>query len=107
MSLHLSSHGNGLGAFHQGFLYPLRPSINRTAAFRDIEQALQDAAARFPSAGPAFVSTLRPNRLQPWEDLLPDRPALGGEVSSLAGLPGLTLATVNDIRQHWSDSQRL
>ncbi|HER63608.1 MAG TPA: peptide ABC transporter permease, partial [Desulfobacteraceae bacterium] len=102
VSLHLSSHGTGLGAFHQGFLYPLRPTINRTAAFRDIEQALQDSAELLPATAPAFISTLRPNRLQPWEDLLPDRPALGGEVSSLAGLPGLTLATTSDIRQHWS-----
>jgi len=102
VSLHLSSHGAGLGAFHQGFLYPLRPTINRTAAYRDIEQALQDSAALLPAESPAFVSTLRPNRLQPWQDLLPDRPALGGEVSSLAGLPGLTLATTSDIRQYWS-----
>ena len=51
-----------------------------------------------PATSPVFVSTLRPNRLRPWQDLLPDRPALGGEVSSLAGLPGLTLATTSDIR---------
>ncbi|GAB4340359.1 MAG: hypothetical protein Kow0089_13930 [Desulfobulbaceae bacterium] len=102
ISLHLSSHGTGLGAFHQGFLYPLRPTINRTGAYRDIEQVLQDAVSAGVAESVPFVSTLRPNRLQPWEDLLPDRPALGGEVSSLAGLPGLTLATISDIRPHWS-----
>jgi hypothetical protein len=103
ISLHLSSHGNGLGAFHQGFrYYPLRQRINRTAAFRDIEKALQEAAAELPVTSPTFVSTMRPNRLRPWEDLLPDRPALGGEVSCLAALPGFTLATTGDIRQHWS-----
>jgi len=103
ISLHLSSHGNGLGAFHQGFLYyPLRPRINRTAAFRDIENALQEAAAALPATSPAFMSTLRPNRLRPWQDLLPDKPALGGEVSSLAALPGFTLTTIGDMRQHWS-----
>jgi hypothetical protein len=31
ISLHLSSHGDGLGAFNQGFLYPLKPTINRVA----------------------------------------------------------------------------
>jgi hypothetical protein len=103
ISLHLSSHGSGVGAFHQGFLYhPLLPRINRTPAFRDIETALQDAAAVLPPGSPVFVSTLRPDRLLPWQDLLPDKPALGGEVSSLAALPGLTLATVDDIRQYWS-----
>jgi hypothetical protein len=101
ISLHLSSHGRGLGAFHQGFLYhPMRARINRTAAFRDIEDALQESAAGVE--GPEFVSTLRPNRLRPWEDMLPDRPALGGEVGSLAALPGFTLATIGDIRQYWS-----
>lgn len=103
ISLHLSSHGSGLGAFHQGFMYyPLRPRINRTAAFRDIENALQKAASASLATNPVFVSTLRPNRLRPWEDMLPDKPALGGEVSSLAGLPGFTLATIGDMRQYWS-----
>lgn len=101
VSLHLSSHGTGLGAFHQGFLYPLRPDINRTAAFRDIEHALQQTAAEQPVNSPVFVSTLRPNRLRPWQDMLPDRPGLGGEVSTLASLPGLTLATISDIRADW------
>ncbi len=101
ISLHLSSHGNGLGAFHRGFLYPLRPIINRTAAYGDLETTLQQAAASFPGSGLRFVSTLRPDRLQPWQDMLPDRPQLGGEVSSLAGLPGITLATTDDLRSLW------
>ena len=101
LSLHLSSHGYGLGAFHRGFLYPLRPIINRTAAFRDIDAALLASAAKTPVAAPTFVSTLRPNRLQPWQDLLPDKPKMAGEVASLAGLPGLTLATIGDLRSNW------
>ncbi len=101
ISLHLSSHGDGLGAFHQGFLYPLRPRINRTSAFREIHQVLEQTAAATPVGAPVFVSTLRPNRLFPWQDLLPDKPQLGGEVSSLAGLPGLTLATTGDLRSAW------
>jgi len=101
VSLHLSSHGYGLGAFHRGFLYPLRPIINRTAAFRDIDAALLASAAKAPVSAPIFVSTLRPNRLQPWQDLLPDKPKMAGEVASLAGLPGLTLATTGDLRSNW------
>ena len=101
VSLHLSSHGYGLGAFHRGFLYPLRPIINRTAAFRNIEKSLQQTAAGAPVSAPVFVSTLRPNRLQPWQDLLPDKPKMAGEVASLAGLPGLTLATTGDLRNNW------
>ncbi len=105
VSLHLSSHGSGLGAFHSGFLYyPLRSTINRTAGFHDIDTALQAAAKGFAGAEETtvpFVSALRPNRLKPWQDLLPDRAKMGGEVASLAGLPGLTLATTADLRIHW------
>ncbi len=99
ISLHLSSHGSGLGAFHQGFLYPLRPTINRTAAFREIDSALGEAAARQETT--PFVSALRPNRLQPWQDFLPDKPKMAGEVATLAGLPGFTLATTGDLRFRW------
>jgi len=101
LSLHLSSHGSGLGAFHQGFLYPLRSIINRTAAFRSLDSALITAAAGAPEELPAFISTLRPNRLLPWQDLLPDKPQMAGEVSNLAGLPGITLATTEDLRETW------
>jgi len=101
LSLHLSSHGSGLGAFHQGFLYPLRSIINRTAAFRTLDSALIKAASRAPVELPTFISTLRPNRLLPWQDLLPDKPQMAGEVSNLAGLPGITLATTEDLRNTW------
>lgn len=101
ISLHLSSHGSGLGAFHQGFLYPLRPIVNRTSAFRDLDRILLKAAKNSSSKLPPFVSTLRPNRLISWQDLLPDKPQMGGEVSSLAGLPGITLATIEDQRNNW------
>ena len=101
ISLHLSSHGSGVGAFHQGFLYPLRPIINRTAAFRTLDSILLQAAADAPASLPTFISTLRPNRLQPWQDLLPDKPQMAGEVSCLAGLPGITLATTQDLRTSW------
>lgn len=103
VSLHLSSHGSGIGAFERGYLYhPLRQRIDRTNGFRNIDQSLHDAAAHLPVTLPVFVSTLRPNRLQPWEDLLPDKPQLGGEAVALAGLPGFTLATTGDMRSHWA-----
>ena len=102
VSLHLSSHGGGLAAFNRGFLYyPLRSIINRTSGYRDLHEALRQAAAGAPADSPSFISTLRPDRLNPWQDLLPDRPQLGGEVSALAGLPGLTLATTDDLRSAW------
>jgi hypothetical protein len=33
VSLHLSSHGDGIGAFNRGFLYPLKPTIKRVTPY--------------------------------------------------------------------------
>ncbi|WP_051309227.1 FtsX-like permease family protein [Desulfogranum japonicum] len=100
VSLHLSSHGDGLAAFNQGFMYPLRERINRTGSYREFHQILHQAVSQEKTPFP-FISTLRPDRLHPWEDLLPDKPHLGGEVTALAGLPGITLATTGDSRCWW------
>ncbi len=100
VSLHLSSRGSGLGAFERGFLHQFRPRINRTAAYLDIHHTLVSTAEKNPEI--SFISALRPDRLRPWQDLLPDHPWLGSEVSALAGLPGFTLTTINDRRPYWS-----
>ena len=104
ISLHLSSHGNGFGAFNQGWLYSLKPEINRVGAYAEVDQALQEAAsavAENGKTGSMLKDTLRPSSLRSWQSWLPDRPAMGGEVSALAGFHGLTLATVNDARSFW------
>jgi len=99
VSLHLSSHGSGFGAFNQGWLYPLKPSINRSAPYTQIEQILKNGAETDNLT--LFQDTLRPNRLIPWQSYLVDQPAMGGEVSALAGYLGLTFATVYDARYRW------
>jgi hypothetical protein len=104
VSLHLSSHGDGFGAFNYGWLYPLRPRINRVPAYAVLEQALQQAAPdaeRAASAPGMFKDTLRPNQARSWQTYLPDKPALGGEVFALAGIHGITLATTADARPAW------
>ena len=105
VSLHLSSHGTGFGAFNNGWLYPLKSNINRTSAYRHIDTLLNNAAKREINGKTLqmvlYQDTLRPNRLTPWQSYLPDRPALGGEVSALAGLPGFTFATLFDARSSW------
>jgi hypothetical protein len=104
VSLHLSSHGDGFGAFNYGWLYPLRPRINRVPAYAALVEALQDGARRMdPGSGVAemFKDTLRPSRLRPWQSYFLDRPALGGEVTALAGYHGITFATTGDARAAW------
>jgi hypothetical protein len=106
ISLHLSSHGDGLGAFNQGWLYALRPqrAAARIAPYSMLEEVLRQTAAEVEAElelPPLFQDSLRPSRLRSWESYLPDHPQMGGEVSALAGLHGLTLATTHDVRDDW------
>jgi hypothetical protein len=104
ISLHLSSHGDGVGAFNYGFMYDLKPQINRTAIYAPINRLLNSLSKEVEKElglTELFQDTLQPSPLRPWQSYLPDRPALGGEVSALAGFLGLTLATLNDARPFW------
>lgn len=104
ISLHLSSHGDGVGAFSRGFLYPLKPTINRVTPYSRLDEVLRQAAAEVQQqlgVKGFFHDTLRPNHLKPWQSFFIDRPLLGGEVASLAGYLGISLATTNDARRAW------
>lgn len=102
-SLHLSDKGDGIGGFTYGYHYDLRARIDRVRAYGDIEDALNEAAEAVgldEKSGGIYRDTLRPNRLQPWRNFFPSKPALGGEIAAMAGLPGFTLATTNDARPY-------
>jgi hypothetical protein len=104
VSLYLSSHGDGVGGFDQGFLIDLKPDVNRTGFFRPLDTVMKGAVERLKKTAPSiarlFRDTLRPGK-RAWQSYLPDRPELGGEPMALAGLPGFTLATVHDVRPAW------
>jgi len=100
VSLHLSSHGNGLGAFHQGFLYTLKERVNRTGIFSVVADLL-DASAQTSSSSTPYVNSLRPSRLRSWDSWFLDKPPLGGEVASLAGMLGISLVSTGDARALW------
>lgn len=100
ISLHLSSHGNGVGGFHEGWLYPLRPTINRTGIYSAIGDVLSASAKSIDTTTP-YVDSLRPSRLRTWDTYFLGKPYHGGEVSSLAGFLGITLATTGDGRHLW------
>ncbi|WP_243439865.1 FtsX-like permease family protein [Fundidesulfovibrio soli] len=103
VSLHISSHGDGIGAVNDGWLYALKPEINRVQSYSGLSGFLTDAAAKlgYPKSDLRFVNGLRADRVRPWRSYFVDAPQLGGEVSAMAGLLGLTLATVNDGRFLW------
>jgi len=104
VSLYLSSHGNGVGGFDKGWLHDLKPNVNRTAFFRPIDTVFKNSVKELEKsdaeASALFKDTLRPGK-RAWQSYLPDRPELGGEPMALAGFPGLTLATVHDVRPAW------
>ncbi|MBT8365766.1 MAG: M28 family peptidase, partial [Deltaproteobacteria bacterium] len=104
VSLHLSSHGDGFGAFNYGWQYPFRPRINRTAAYSLLDEVLRQGAADVEQSigiSGVYKDTLRPSGHRTWQSYFLDRPPLGGEVTALAGFHGLTLVTTNDARAAW------
>ncbi|MFH1137394.1 MAG: FtsX-like permease family protein [Pseudomonadota bacterium] len=104
ISLHLSSRGDGVGAFNQGWLHVLKPTINRTAAYTVIDDVLNKAGAKVQAElgfQGLYHDTLRPSRSRTWDTYFVDQPQLGGELTSLGGILGLTLATVHDSRGLW------
>ncbi len=100
VSLHLSSHGNGLGAFHQGFLYNLKAQVHRTGIYSVTADLLDETAGRSSSPYP-YIDTIRPSQLRSWDSWFLDQPALGGEVTSLAGFLGISLVSTGDARALW------
>ena len=98
VSLHLSSHGNGLGSVSDGWLFRLTPSVNRTKLFANIRPVLDEAAQGHDTA---YSDLLGGAGRKQWFNSFPDQPPLGGEITALAGMPGFTLATLNDIRPAW------
>jgi hypothetical protein len=104
VSLHLSSHGDGFGAFNYGWQYPFRPRINRTSAYALLDEILQQGARDVEKSlgiSEMYKDTLRPSQRRSWESYFLDRPPLGGEVTALAGFHGFTFVTVNDARAAW------
>jgi hypothetical protein len=104
-SLLLSSHGDGVGGFCEGFGFEVKPDVNPGQAYGRINRSLTAAAEAAQKALglPAgyFRDGMRDDRQNPWQGLLPDRPVLGGEFGNMAGVLGLTLATVGDARLAW------
>lgn len=104
VSLHLSSHGDGFGAFNYGWMYPFRPRINRVAAYSRFYEALRTgkvALEKSAELAGVFKDTLRPTRKRSWQSYFLDRPPLEGEVTALAGYHGVTFVTTHDARAMW------
>ncbi|MCF6247771.1 MAG: M28 family peptidase [Desulfobacula sp.] len=105
LSLHLSSNGSGIGAFNQGWLYDIKKTINTFAPYVKLNEILLNSgkkAADQLKIDNIFKDTLRPSLHRSWQTYFNDTPALGGEVSRLAGYLGLSLVTTHDSRRFWN-----
>jgi hypothetical protein len=103
VSLHLSSHGDGFGAFNYGWHYPFRPRINRTAIYSTLDEVLRLGALKIEKElgyEGLYKDTLRPSR-RSWQSYFLDQPPLGGEVTAMTGIHGLTFVTTHDARAMW------
>ncbi len=102
VSLHISSHGDGLGAFNYGFMYDIRPDRNRAPCYSIVERVLRREVQGLPDdLRTLYRDTLRPSRIRSWESYFTDAPFMGGEVAALGGYLGMTLATTGDGRDLW------
>ena len=104
VSLHLSSHGDGFGAFNYGWAFPFRPRINRTTIYSTLDEVLRQGAIQIekePSYSGLYKDTLRPSRKRSWQSYFLDKPPLGGELTALGGIHGLTFVTTHDARARW------
>lgn len=104
ISLHLSSHGDGIGAFNQGWLYPLKETVSRQGIYSALAEVLRKSAVDVQKAmglSNLFQDTLQASHQRPWQSYFSDQPFMGGEVSALGGYLGVSLATLNDARSLW------
>ena len=104
VSLHLSSHGDGFGAFNYGWQYPFRPRINRTAIYSTLDEVLRQGALKVEKElgyQGLYKDTMRPSRRRSWQSYFLDQPPLGGEVTAMTGTHGLTFVTTHDARAMW------
>jgi hypothetical protein len=104
VSLHLSSHGDGFGAFNYGWAFPFRPRIKRAAIYSTLDEVLRQGAARIENElgyTGMFKDSLRPSRKRSWQSYFLDKPPLGGELTALGAIHGLTFVTTHDARARW------
>jgi hypothetical protein len=104
VSLHLSSHGDGFGAFNYGWAFPFRPRINRTVIYSTIDGVLREGADRIEKElgyTGMYKDSLRPSRKRSWQSYFLDKPPLGGELTALGAIHGLTFVTTHDARARW------
>ena len=105
-SVDLSSHNETFGIFYKGYFYNYRESIQWK--FSDIGKKAREygdliGAALSVSPGARLVDGINAIQGKSWQTYMAGKLSLSSEVATLAGIPGLGFATVNDARP-WVDT---
>ncbi len=105
-SVDLSSHNETFGIFYKGYFYNYRESIQWK--FSDIGKKAREygdliGAALSVSPGARLVDGINAIQGKSWQTYMAGKLSLSSEVATLAGIPGLGFATINDARP-WVDT---
>jgi hypothetical protein len=105
-SVDLSSHNDTFGIFYKAYFYNYRESIQWK--FSDIGKKAREygdliGAALSVSPGARLVDGINAIQGKSWQTYMAGKLSLSSEVATLAGIPGLGFATVDDSRP-WVDT---
>ncbi|MCD6359575.1 MAG: M28 family peptidase [Armatimonadetes bacterium] len=103
-SVDLSSHNRTFGIFYKAYFYNCRESIQWK--FSDIGKKAREYASLISDAlgtGNMLVDGINAIQGKSWRTYMAGKLALSNEVATLAGIPGLGFATIDDSRP-WVDT---
>ena len=104
LGLDLSGHGDAVGIVHQGNFIHINEFYYQRhfAPFGKRFEAYSESVAEAMGVEPErlFANAITPKKGVGWISYLPDSVAFDAEVVLKAGMPALTLATVNDFRSN-------
>lgn len=106
LTLDLSSHNQACGIFFKGYFYNYREDIqSKYSQIGKKAREYGDIVARFLNVDPStrFVDGINALKGKNWQTYMAGKLALGNEVATLAGVPAVGFATINDSRP-WVDT---
>lgn len=99
--LDLSSRTETMGVFYKGYFYDIREGIQNQ--FADIGRTCSDNSQRVADTlkfnrDDRFADGINPIAGKTWRNFIPGKMAFDSEVATLAGMRGVTFASVDDAR---------
>ncbi|MEN6643085.1 MAG: ABC transporter permease [Armatimonadia bacterium] len=106
LSVDLSSHNQSCGVFFKGYFYNYREDIQwKYSQIGKKCREYADIVSRYMAvpSGSRFVDGINALKGKNWQTYMSGKLALGNEVATIAGVPAVGFATINDSRP-WVDT---